>query len=224
MNCLALVLLALVLSGCITANTIGLATSEHTRYLHDKVKRVEKAALTPDSKLVLWVDGQMAGAGRSGKYTISASLSGLEPGRAFLSGHGGERDFASVRRTAIVQGWNEELMRSGDLRTVAIAPLVVLPGHQSAYDQHRRLQFTGLEAAERTVYVVRNAENDLNLMLVYAEKGRVPERIFFDLETKYVRVPHRYYLLLWLPVTIPADAATLPLQLLMWPLVASIKC
>src|SRR5207248_2789520 len=103
------------------------------------------------------------------KYTVRAPLSGPERG-----GHGGERNFARIRRTAIVEGWDAGLMRSVELRPVANAPLVVLPVHQSAYGQRDRLQFSGLGEAERTVYAVRDAENDLNVMLVYVEKGRVP--------------------------------------------------
>src|ERR1041385_3676976 len=155
-------------------------------------------------------------ADHSGKYTVTASLLAPASRAAF-----GEKDHASVRRSAIIDGWDGELMQSAGLAPVAVAPLVVLPGHEMTYTQRDR--FTGIAGARRSVYVVRNAADDLNLEIVYVEPGRVPEKPFFSLETKNVWVPHRYYLFLWLPVTIPADAATLPIQLLLWPLMASIR-
>ena len=159
----------------------------------------------------------MAGADHPGKYTVTAALRAP----ASLSALG-EKDHASVPRAAIVEGWDAELMQGADLLPVAVAPLVVLPGHQMAYSQRDR--FTGVEGADRSVYVVRNSADDDNLNIVYIADDRVPQKTFFNLQTKYVRVPHRYYLLLWLPVTIPADAATLPLQLLLWPMMAGINC
>jgi hypothetical protein len=223
---LGILFLQVVLSGCLTGITVASATCEHLAYLHDKVAHVEKAAVTPDNKLVIWVNGQMAGADCPGNYTVTASLARLEPGAsAFTSGHEGENNMGHVRRTDIIDGWDAESMRSGDLRPVGTAPLVVLPRHDRAYSEWQRRQFTGVEAAERTVYVVvPNGEDDLNLTLVYVEHGRLPEQTFFNLESKSVRVPHRYHLLLWLPITIPVDAATLPIQLLLFPVVMSNRC
>jgi len=217
LNCLGLLLLPLLLSGCLTANTITFATHEHTYYLHEQVKQVKQAAVTPDSKLVLWMDGKMAGAEHRGKYTVTASLhasTSLSPAR--------DMDHATIRRRDIVEGWDTNAMKTPELFPVAVAPLVVLPDHEDTYKH--RAQFNGIEGADRSVYVVESAAHDINLDVVYVDNGRVPRKTFFNLETKHVQVPHRYYLFLWLPVTIPVDAATLPLQLLMWPMWASIKC
>jgi len=216
-NLLLLSLLPLLFSGCITANTITFATHEHTCYLHDDIKHVQKAAVTPDSRLVVWVDGKMAGAKHRGKYTVTASLNATSrmPGVAAREGH-------YIRRSAIVQGWDTNLLNNSDLISVTVGPTVILPQHQSA--GNRRDQFDVIEGTERSLYIVQNEAHDLNLEMVYVDDTRTPRKNFFSFESKNVNVPHRYYLLLWLPLTIPADAATLPFQLLLWPVMSGIRC
>jgi hypothetical protein len=206
-----LLILPAFLSGCLTANTISFATHEHTRYLHDKIVRVESAVVLDDSNLVVCAHGKMAASRQQEDFTVSAAFP--PPGG---------KESATVPRSAIVEGCNTSTSATNNRRPIATAPLVVLAGHQHAYANLE--QFTAIEGAAESLYVVGNSARDSNLALVYVASGDRPRKIVFSLATKNVRLPHRYYLLFWLPLTIPADAATLPLQLLFYPMFASITC
>src|SRR5438046_2704892 len=96
-----LLLLPTLLSGCMTATVIHTAGQEHTHFVHDRVTGVEKAAVLPDSTLVVWLDGKMADAAIPGKFMVRAPLSGS----ASLSAYG-ERDHGTVRRSTITEGWD----------------------------------------------------------------------------------------------------------------------
>jgi len=81
-----------------------------------------------------------------------------------------------------------------------------------------------IEREPKLIILVQNEAHDEHPSLVLVTKDRLPRQTVYRLETKNIIVPHRYYLLLWLPLTIPVDAATLPLQILAYPFFKSINC
>ncbi|HEY6184981.1 MAG TPA: hypothetical protein VIW67_22265 [Terriglobales bacterium] len=203
--------LPLLLSGCLTGNTIYMATHEHTRYLHEEVSRVEKAVCTQDAHLIVLLEGKVAGSSRKGPYTVTVFL-------PQSPAHGS----VSAPRSSITEGWEPGLLERTDLLAVAVGPRVTLPGHQRT--QNKLHDFPGLEGAARTLYLVENAAHDLNLEMVYVASDDKPEKLLVHVQTKKVSHPHNYPLLFWLPLTIPLDATTLPFQLLLYPLFSSIRC
>src|ERR1700733_14660576 len=89
---LPLMLLPLALSGCCTYVTVD--TSTHA-FHHDNVRRIEKAGITADDKLVILVDGKKAESWRVRPYTITVTPPANE-------------DFVRVPQDGMTNGWKAE--------------------------------------------------------------------------------------------------------------------
>jgi hypothetical protein len=191
---LSLLLLPMMQSGCCTYLTVDSATHA---YRHDSVRRIERAAITPDDNLVVLVDGAVAESSRVKRYTVTVPLPLGEDG-------------VWVPQKGMSEGWKKEVFNRPDALPIAVGPPVVLPAYQSARGNPSR--FSEIAGAERTLYLVRHSRPDAQTCLFYVARGQHPRKINIGLDGRDVKTPRRYPLLLLVPLTIPVDAATLPLQ------------
>jgi hypothetical protein len=205
----ALMLISPVLnSGCMTTATVHDAT--HDRHIRHQVeiKRVEKVVLVRAAKLVLLLEGKMAGTSKIGPFTITARLLGSND-LSLLGGQAFGRSLLAP--SAVTAGWH--LPEGADLVPVDFVFPSALAGYGTAYDN--RDTFSGIEGVARTVYVVTNPKLPSELQLVYVLKeAEGEEKIFFTLRPEIETRPPLYPLLLLVPLTVAGDLATLPLQIM----------
>ena len=192
---LSLVFLPIMLSGCCTYLTVD--SSTHA-FRHDSVRRIDKAAITPDDELVILVDGTTAESSRVGPFTITVSLPASEDG-------------VWVTRDGMAKGWESGFLSRTNTLPVTVAPPVVLPAYYSARGNQER--FLEIAGAERTLYLVQHLEPDRQTPLFYVVKGRHPRKIDIYPNGREVKTQRRYPFLLLVPLTIALDAATFPFQI-----------
>ena len=106
-------------------------------------------------------------------------------------------------------GWESEFSRRGDMLPVDIAEVTNCEsgkGNQKPFQEPA--------GAERTLYLRHSKPGSPESSVSYVEKGRHSRKIDIYLDGRDVKTPGKYPWLLLLPLTIPIDAATWPIQLL----------
>lgn len=191
---LSLLIIATTLSGCCTYLTVDTATHA---FLHDRVQRIEKAAITPEDKLVILVEGTVAESTRVKPYTITCCLPT-------------DDIYVRVPREGMMAGWEPKLLNSEDTRPVTVAPAVVIPAYESVRGNRNHL--LRVPGAEKTLYLVQHEKPDKITDLFYVGAALKPREIDFYLDGRDVKTPRHYPFLLLVPLTIAVDAATLPFQ------------
>ena len=192
-------LLPLMLSGCCTYLTVDASTHA---FRHDSVRRIEKAVITPDDKLVILVEGATAESSRVKPFIITVSLPASD-------------NFVRVPQEGMAKGWGPGFPNLTDTLPVTVAPPEVIPAYESVwYNQKRFLEITN---SERILYLVQHSKPDKQTPLFYVAKGQHPRKIEIALDGREVKTPGRYPFLLFVPLTIAVDVATFPLQIIILP-------
>jgi hypothetical protein len=191
--------LPLILSGCCTTVTVDTCT--HT-FRHDRVFRIEKAVVTPDDRLVLLVEGSRAESSRVRPFTVTVALP--------PSG-----DFVRVPKEGMTRGWNSEFEHLPGAVPMTIAPVETIPTYESV--MYHRNEYKRIPSAERTIYLIRHEKPDRQTELFYAEKGLHPRNIEIAMDGREIETYSRYPFLVFLPLTLAVDIATLPIQLIILP-------
>jgi hypothetical protein len=188
-------LLPVLLSGCCTGLLIDETTSA---YRHDTVRRIEKAAVIPDNRLVMLVEGTTAESSRLKKFTIEISLN--------TNGW-----VARVPAVGMMPGWNTNPFVVPGAQPVAVAPPLVLPHGESPKQDRERL----LESTEngRILCLVQHPKPDYERRLYYVAKDADPRVVEIVFDGRSVKTPARYPLLIFVPVTLCADVAFLPFEI-----------
>jgi hypothetical protein len=195
---LSVVLLApIMLSGCCTFMTTDFAT--HTER-SDSVQSIEKAAISTNHVLMLLVQGRTAESSRTRPLTVTASI---------LEFPSSENSFRLGLQSG-AEGWDREFFNDPNVHAVAIGPRVTL----SAFEHPETNQGSFLEVpgAERIVYLVQTPKPYPSTYLYYVETGQPSHTVCIFPERREIRTPERYPLLLLVPVTIPIDLVTMPIQ------------
>src|SRR5262245_53169876 len=191
----AFLLILPLVSGCLTRDVIDRATAEHPLFLNDRIDLIERAVITPDTNLVVLVEGKMART-PPGQFTIIANLAATREVE--------EQQVPQViLRNSVVAGWPSEYLVRTDLVAVAVAPLVIRSSELE--------NLSGLSGVERTLYVVKTPTDHMNLRLVYVESNPSPRKICFFVQDEYAGSGHNYPMLFWLPITFSADLIVTPL-------------
>jgi hypothetical protein len=192
-------LLPLMLSGCCTYLTIDSSTQA---FRHDSVRRIDKAVITSDDRLVILVEGTTAESSHVGQYTITVSLPANEDG-------------IWVPQQGMTKGWESGFLDRTDAMPITVAPPVVLSAYYSARGNPEH--FGEIAGAERTLYLVQHLDPDRQTPLFYVEKGQRPRKINIYPNGREVKTPYRYPFLLLVPLTIAVDVATFPIQIFFLP-------
>ena len=192
---LLLVFLPLTLSGCCTYLTVDASTHA---FRHDTVRRIDRAVVTPEDKLVIQVEGATAESSRVGPFTITVSLPTNEDG-------------IRVPREGMTKGWESGWLSRKEAVPITVAPPVILPAYYSASGNQQ--YFSEMAGAERTLYLVQHSKPDRETPLLYVEKGQHLRKIEINPDGRDVKTPGRYPFLLFVPVAMAVDIATLPVQI-----------
>lgn len=190
----ALVLLPILLSGCCTWLTTDYATHA---YRSDTVSRIERAAVTTN-ELVIWVDGARSESPRQKKFTVAVMLPANDNG-------------AWVPQSGMTEGWNRELLDQPGALPVTIGQNMVIGADRSALSGDVHLPATG--GAERALYLVRHEKPDKQTSLLYVVRGEHPQEIEIRMDSRNVKTPGRYPLLIFVPVTLAVDVAAFPFEI-----------
>lgn len=192
---LPLLLLPAVLSGCCTGVTVDYAT--HTRKC-DRVDCIERAFITPDHRLVIFLNGRRAEASHTGPFTITVQLPG------------DSSDGVWVHRDEVATGWIATTEIPADWLRIAVGTTVVLPAYESA--NYHREHFREMAGAGPVLCLIHHEQPDGRATFFFHDHGESPGRMEILVELADVKTPYRYPLLLFLPVTFAVDVVTFPLQ------------
>lgn len=202
---LLLLVLPAVSSGCCTLLTISAANNAETVSWYDSIERVEKAAVTPDNRLLLYAEGNLIGSSEEKKFVLTIPLD--EADRSFFKR-------AEVPRSALTKGWDATTPQDANLAPVTVS----LRSEQT--DQIWSLKWVPPNAETnvtgRTLLVFQDEDHQENIIFVYVDPASFSSPLKFKLDGETELRPGRYYLTMFflLPVAIPMDIATSPIQLL----------
>lgn len=220
-----------LLNGCITSSTLHAAKTPAYRILPDKVFHVEKAVISEDKQLVIYLEGCLSNSWQHCQFTVSVPVKEIETKaemRHSVEGSNGayaifNYGLLSVSRAAIHAGWTLPGISTTDLKIIPLGkptPAPSLAGTpyewEWAYAKCARL----LPNTTQTLYIVierRDTQpNDWPAQLEFIYVDASTNRKYTIIRVEKARVAdnsHKIYYC-FVPVTIPLDIATTPFQLI----------
>ncbi len=189
----ALLVMSLLFSGCIlTEGVTHQAMHGSTAFVPDRIRRIEKAFVTPEGSLVVLLEGRRAESATDGRFTMTIPL----PAE-------GKDPWALVSREQVAGGWDPGWQQRTSLAPVAIGP----PVSAVANDVPWSANTIGMT---RALYPVK--ERWANDKFWYVVTDGVPKKYDVVVRDLEVRTPHRYSMLLLVPLTVPADLVLFPFE------------
>ena len=209
---LALLLSGLpLLPGCMTYQAIQSAKNPSARVVPDRVN-VEKAAVSRDNVLLIYLNGSMTNSPRNTHFTLAIPLEQIETHADVyrLKGTNGTHvAWFGVSRNLIHEGWIEE--NSNDLEIVPLGSLISPQyAYPDGFDDHIPSDTKLLPNSTRTLYQV-HLDGYLQFIYINASDQRAYTDLHVDPASYTPKVEPEYYLLL--PVTVPLDIVTCPIQI-----------
>jgi len=200
-------------SGCLTSSALKAVKTPTTQTLCDSAARVEKAAVVRDEQLHIYFYGGLDNLAQKGQLTLVIPLAQFRTNIMSANSIRDIRDMYGtlhVSHEAIHAGWQEHL--GDDSKLIPVKSISLRPGcfiWQYADD------FKLLPSAAQTLYLINPAPVDLGggpieFVYVDASIGRPFIDIIVDRTTVTKNEHKGYYALL--PLTVPLDVATAPLQ------------
>jgi hypothetical protein len=210
-----LVLLAVppFLSGCLSMTAIH-AADRHTvvTALHDSVDRIEKAGVTKDGQLCIFFEKELTNSTQS-RFMLVIPLAQIrtnaqeQPGYS-TAGRLITSAIMHVPGSMIRMDWTLPGNPESDLKLIPVgAPLIIGGGDRAVY---HGLKLTLLSNATETIYLTRTAP--IEFTYLDTSINRTLTTVTIDptlVSKKRTEHPGNYFLL---PLTVPADIATLPIQ------------
>jgi hypothetical protein len=220
---LALLLAGLpFLPGCMTFDTMIAAKNGYPRAVHDDYVHAEKAIISKDDQLSIYLKGSITNSPPNSLFTLVIPMADIVTSQSdfykeivYVWPTVGTNEISAVilgvRRDFIHKGWLPE-GNSNDVETVPVGP-EISPQYTFPRGFGVKLPETSwlLRNSNRALYQVRQPGY---LEFIYTDASS--KRAFTDLQIDPIEDtrPHTepgYYLLL--PVTVPIDVATSPIQI-----------
>jgi hypothetical protein len=202
-----------LLAGCISSSAISAAKSPHARVLPDRV-HVEKAAISKDNQLLIYLEGSITNSSKTNRFTLRIPLAQLEDNGHIINlvaTNGLPSAVINVPRHELYEGWIFQ-KRLRDAKPVAIglpiSPPYRFPDGDPAYRTGGSTKL--LPNSTQALCQVRMADQ---IEFIYIDSS--DKRAFTDLRVEPAmgtpsEEPGYYFLL---PVTVPLDIATSPIQI-----------
>ena len=209
-----LLVIAPLLSGCLTGLTIESAYDKKQKRFPDSLERIERATIIGNERLLVFVQARLTNSLISRPYTISIPLSDINTNG--YKNPPSEKPFnygyLYLRRNAIVDGWDESQRTEG--KDLTIAPRINIPQGGPLFRHAEK--FKTLENND-TIYQINysgtNTSNLDRIELVYVSPTRIEAFNSIQVMNHSTRLPAKNAYLLLLPIAIPADIVTLPIQI-----------
>ncbi|HEY3932699.1 MAG TPA: hypothetical protein VGM58_10065 [Verrucomicrobiae bacterium] len=199
---LALFALLPFLSGCLTANTLRAAKAPTTKYLRDAVFHVKEAAITKDNHLCILFDGSLADSAQKDHFTLAIPL-----GQIRTNAQDGT---LNVPRSAIQAGWAIQESSTNDLELVQVGkPVSIMVGD---FIQQHLDEFVLPTNTTRILYPISHYSTEA-ITFVYVDDSIKQKLTIIEIgQLAVTKNKHKGYYFL-LPLTIPLDVATAPIQI-----------
>ncbi len=216
-----------LLSGCFTANTIEAIKNPSSTLRPDFIERLDHAAITPGSNLLICVEARLTNSPKSGQYTMIVPLSEIRSAPTLVFGNDTNqpaRGNYEIKRTEIFSGW--QIASETGNTPVFVGPPIAAGAHGDELLNESR----PLPGTERTIFPL--AEGPINepclsasTKFIYTDTNR-PDA-FTAIGVQEARVKSStwgYYFLI--PFAVVLDIATSPFQLILmlWMLALGPMC
>jgi hypothetical protein len=210
-----LVLLAVspYFSGCLSMNAIH-AADRHivVTALHDSVDRIEKAGVTKDDRLCIFFEKELTNATQS-RFMLVIPLAQIRTNAQEQTGFStAGRIITSaimhVPGSMIRTNWTLSEHAESDLKLIPVGEPLIIGGVDRAI--YHSLKLTLLSNATETIYLTRTTP--IEFTYLDTSINRTLTTVTIDpmlISRKRTEHPGNYFLL---PLTVPIDIATLPIQ------------
>ena len=212
-----------LLSGCITSSTIDAAKAPATNPVPDKVYHVEKAVISKGQQMVIYLEGCLTNSSQRSRFTVSVSLEQIRTKAETWNMLATNKTFAllKVSRSAIRTGWIPEESSVENLETIPVgAPIptpIDIPGRnyygfalaeyakllpnttQTLYPVIEQRNFNRTDWPARLEFVYVDASSKQACTIIHVNEFTIPSnrnKVFYG----------------FLPVTVPLDIVTAPIQ------------
>lgn len=208
------------LSGCLTSLTMDSANTRTFKTLPDAVDRIEKASITRDNELLIFIEARMTNSPQRGQYTLAVPLSGIKVSTDhYPLGSTNIINYGSLRlpRNRVLEGWAAKEGAAVGQKSVPVGPPIVLPEGGNLWSDVGKYKV--LPGADQTIYQITDLRStnryDRPAPMVFIYVDVRSDRAFSFLQVEpvtYWTAKHSEKLWL-LPLTIPLDLATIPVQM-----------
>src|SRR6266478_2357580 len=220
------------LSGCITSLTMDSANTRTFKTLPDAVDRIEKASITRENELLIFIEARMTNSPQRGQYTLIVPLAGIKVStNQYPSDSTNLIIVGSLRlpRNRVLEGWAAKEGLSENQKAVPVGPPIILPEGGNLWSGVGKYKV--LPGADQTIYQITELRStnqyDQPGPMVFIYVDARSDRAFSFLQVEpftYWTAKHSEKLWL-LPLTIPLDLATIPVQIpFILLMMSSIKC
>jgi hypothetical protein len=208
------------LSGCITSLTMDSANTRTFKTLPDAVDRVEQASITRDNNLLVFIEARMTNSPQRGQYTLIVPLAGIKVNTDHYpldSTNIINYGTLKLPRNRVLGGWAAKEGATGDWKAVSVGPPIVLPEGGNIWSDVSKYKV--LPGADRTIYQITDlkttnrSDGPAPMVFIYVDARSNRAFSFLQVDpVTYWTAKHSEKLWL-LPLTIPLDLATIPVQL-----------
>ncbi len=214
-----------LLTGCITWNALRAVNEPTTHTLYDRVDHIEKVVLKEDT-LLMFLDGRLTNSPARTEFTLTVPLPHMQTvPLTHMENYQAIRGFPEystlkVSRDAIHAGWKPEILPVDNYITIPVGSPIQQDAYPDDYPWERPVAYAKsarlLPNTTQTVYPLSqyNASGSLAMEFIYIDaSARQAYTVIYVDQVRVTKTTHRGYYCL-LPLTVPADIATSPLQLL----------
>jgi len=209
------------LSGCITSLTMDSANTRTFKTLPDAVDRVEQASITGDNNLLIFIEARMTNSSERGQYTLVVPLAGIQANTTrYPSDSTNMIIVGSLKlpRNRVLGGWAAKEGATGDWKAVSVGPPIVMPESGNLWSVVSKYKV--LPGADRTIYQITDlkttnrSDGPAPMVFIYVDARSDRAFSFLQVDPVTYWTAKRSEKKLWLlPLTIPLDLATIPVQL-----------
>jgi hypothetical protein len=202
---LALFTLLPFLSGCLTGGALQAAKRPTTKTFYDSVSKVEKAGVTEDGRLYIFFEKDFTNS-TSSRFTLVVPLAEIQTNAQDYGYCTPKIKYVTlnVPGNRIRTNWTLPESSEGNLELV---PIETFPLPSGYFTEFSYSHFTLVTNATRTLYLTKTGP----IQFVYVDASIMRAFTIVNVNPLVVSKKHPAYYAL-LPLTVPADIATSPIQ------------
>jgi hypothetical protein len=213
-----------LLNGCISGAVLEKSNREIPHPLTDKVYHVEKAVISKDQRLVIYLEGSLANSSQRSQFTVSVPLYQIRNAEAANFQYETNKDTyynLTVSRDAIHSDW---MPQDDNLEIVPIGQPIPTPSEKDGLDYHYYAfgEYANLlPNSTKTLYpiierrVINSKGWPAELEFMYVDDSIKHKYTIIGVKPSIAYSQRNSGLLFLLPVTIPLDIAASPFYLLL---------
>lgn len=207
-------------TGCLSSGVVDRARNPRRIGVPDSVERIESAVITSDHRLVIHALGRLTNSPQMSKFTVVFHLAEITATNLDHATGARSLSFHSLRvpRTSITDGWAVTGQSSNESNAVAVGDPIVVKDWSDYWEKIGAAKPS--PNLQQTIFSITFSNNkpkkdwDVGpLQFVLIDPTRDEPLILLKIELMVIEQPANKANYLLLPITLPLDAATLPLLL-----------